>query len=75
MLTTSAVHAPALSLPEAAMLTALPKEKGDASADASREGLLRKDLRGVNVPLGVLHNADAHLRPASIQDVGAVAGG
>ena len=73
MLMTSAVHVPALSLPEAAMLTALPKEKGDASVDASPGELPRKDLRGVEVALGVLHNADADLRPAA-EDIRPVAG-
>ncbi len=69
MLTSSAVHAPALSLPEAALLTALPKEKRDASADASRGSLLRKDLSRVNVAVGVLHNADTDLRPGRGQNV------
>ena len=63
--TSYAVHAPALSLPEAAMLPALPKEKQDASADASHGSLLGKDLRGVDVAVSVLHDADANLRPAA----------
>jgi len=69
MVTSSAVHAPALSLPEAAMLTALPKEKGDASVDASRGCLLRKDLSCVNVAVGVLHNADADLCPRGGENI------
>ncbi len=69
MLTTSAVHAPALSLPEAAMLPALPKEKKDAPNDASPGSLLHKNLRGVDVALGILHNADADLRPAVVQNI------
>ncbi len=73
MVTSSAVHAPALSLPEAAMLTALPKEKGDASVDASRECLLCKDLGCVDVAVGILHDTDADLRPRGGQNVGPVA--
>ena len=73
MVTSSAVHAPALSLSEAAMLTALPKEKRDASVDASPVGLLRKDLGRVDVTVGVLHDADADLRPGGGQNVGTVA--
>ena len=69
MVTSSAVHAPALSLPEAAMLTALPKEKRDASVDASSRGLPRKNLRGVDVAVGVLHNADTDLRPGGGENV------
>ena len=65
MVTSSAVHAPALSLPEAAMLTALPKEKRDASVDASLWDLPRKNLRCVDEAVGVLHDADADLRPAA----------
>ena len=73
MLTTSAVHAPALSLPEAAAMPALPKEKRDASADASRGRLPGKDLSGVDVAAGVLHDADANLRPIA-KNIGTVAG-
>ena len=73
MLTTSAVHAPALSLPEAAVMPALPKEKRDALADASRGRLPGKDLGGVDVAAGVLHDADANLRPVA-KNIGAVAG-
>jgi len=69
MPTTSAVHAPALSLPEAAMLPALPKEKKDAPDDASLWDLPRKDLRGVDVAVGILDDADAELRPAVVQDI------
>ncbi len=69
MLTTYAVHAPALSLPEAAMMVALPKEKGDASADASLGILPGEYLRRVDKALRVLHDADAELRPAFAQDV------
>ena len=72
MVMSSAVHAPALSLPEAAMLTALPKEKGDASVDASRGCLLRKDLGRINVSVGVLHDPDADLRPRGGENVGPV---
>ena len=72
MVTSNAVHVPALSLPEAALLIALPKEKGDASADASREGLLRKDLGGKDVAVAVADDAHAHLRPGA-QDVRPVA--
>lgn len=73
MVTTSVVHAPALSLPEAAMLPALPKEKRDASLDASQGRLPGKNLGRVDVPLRVLHNADANLRPGGGQNVGPVA--
>ncbi len=69
MLTTSAVHAPALSLPEAAMLPALPKEKRDAPDDASLWDLPRKDLRGVDVAVGILNDADTDLRPAFVQNI------
>ena len=69
MPTTSAVHAPALSLPEAAMLPALPKEKKDAPDDASLWDLPCKDLRGVDEALRVLHDADANLRPALVQNI------
>ena len=72
METSNAVHAPALSLPEAALLRALPKEKGDAPADASRRGLFHKDLGGKDVAVGVGDDAYAHLRPGA-QDVRTVA--
>ena len=69
MPTTSAVHAPALSLPEAAMLPALPKEKKDAPDDASLWDLPRKDLRGRDVAVGILNDADAELRPTVVQNI------
>lgn len=69
MPTTSAVHAPALSLPEAAMLPALPKEKKDAPDDASLWDLPRKDLRGIDVAVGILNDADAELRPTVVQNI------
>ena len=73
MVTTHAVHAPALSLPEAAMLSALPKKKGDASVDASPGGSPGKDLRGVDVAVGVKDDAHADLRPGGGQNIVPVA--
>ena len=72
MLRTYAVHAPALSLPEAAMLPAL-HIKRDAPTDASLGELPGENLRGVDVAVAVLHDADAHLRPRGGENVAPVA--
>lgn len=72
MLRTYAVHVPALSLPEAAMLPALQTKK-DAPTDASLGDLPGENLRGVDVAIAVLHNADAYLRPRGGENVAPVA--
>ena len=72
MLRTYAVHVPALSLPEAAMLPAL-QIKEDAPIDASLGDLPGENLRGVDVAVAVLHDADANLRPRGGENVAPMA--
>ena len=72
MLRTYAVHAPALSLPEAAMLPALYIKK-DAPTDASMRELPGENLRGVDIAVAVLHDTDANFRPRGGENVAPMA--